>query len=193
VREMKIVTFIGSSRNGGNSELLTDFMMKDITHKKLYIKDLLISPIDDLRHTKNGFEEVKDDYDKVIKELENSDIAVFVTPIYWYSMSGVMKNMIDRLSHAIRDNRYPNIKERLKKIQTIVVVVGGDKPRIKGLPLIQQFQYTFEFLDMSFWSYIIGEANRPGEIIKDTIALSQASLLNEKLKSILYKEETSND
>lgn len=190
---MKIVTFIGSSRNGGNSELLTDFMMKDITHKKLYIKDLLISPIDDLRHTKNGFEEVKDDYDKVIKELENSDIAVFVTPIYWYSMSGVMKNMIDRLSHAIRDNRYPNLKERLKKIQTIVVVVGGDKPRIKGLPLIQQFQYTFEFLDMSFWSYIIGEANRPGEIIKDTIALSQASLLNEKLKSILYKEETSND
>ena len=186
---MKIVTFMGSSRNGGNSELLTDFIMKDIPHKKVYIKDLHIEPIDDLRHTRNGFQEVKDDYDKVIEQLENSDIAVFATPIYWYSMSGVMKNMIDRLSQAIRDNRYPNLKERLKKIRTIVVVVGGDKPRIKALPLIQQFQYTFEFLDMSFWSYIIGEANRPGEIMKDTVALSHATLLNQNLKSMISREE----
>lgn len=185
---MKIVTFIGSSRSGGNSELLTDFVMKDIAHKKFYIKDLCIEPIDDLRHTVNGFQEVKDDYDKVIEELQNSDIAVFATPIYWYSMSGIMKNMIDRLSQAIRDDRYPNLKERLKRIRTIVIVVGGDKPRIKALPLIQQFQYTFEFLDMSFWSYIIGEANKPGEIMKDTVALSHASLLNQKLKSMLYSE-----
>lgn len=185
---MKIVAFIGSSRDGGNSELLNDLVLKDITHKKLYIKDLHIRPIDDLRHTKDGFQEVEDDYDQVIEQLVSSDIAVFATPIYWYSMSGVMKNMIDRLSQAIRDDRYPKLKERLKMIRTIVVIVGGDEPRIKGLPLIQQFQYTFEFLDMPFWSYIIGEANRPGEIMNDTIALSHAALLNENLKLILNKE-----
>lgn len=121
-------------------------------------------------------------------ELEDSDIIVFATPIYWYSMSGVMKNVIDRISQAIRDNRYPNLKERLKKKRTIVVIVGGDKPRIKGLPLIQQFQYTFEFLNISFGTYIIGEANKPGDIMKDTIALSHADLLSKSLKSILSKE-----
>ena len=182
---MKIITFIGSSRSEGNSELLTDFVLKGIAHKKVYIKDLHIKPIDDLRHTRNGFQEVNDDYDIVIEELENSDIVVFATPIYWYSMSGVMKNMIDRLSQAIRDDRHPNLKEHLKRLRTIVVAVGGDNPRVKGLPLIQQFQYTFEFLDMSFHSYIIGEANRPGEITKDSVALSQAAVLNEKLKEML--------
>lgn len=184
---MKVVSFIGSSRNGGNSELLTDLLMKDITHKKVYIKDLHIRPIDDLRHTKAGFQEVNDDYYQIIEELENSDIAVFATPIYWYSMSGIMKNMFDRLSQAIRDHRYPHLRERLKKIQTIVVIVGGDQPRMKGLPLIQQLQYAFEFLEMSFGSYLIGEANEPGDIMKDTLALSHAALLNEHLKSILNK------
>ncbi|MFJ5792665.1 flavodoxin family protein [Lysinibacillus sp. NPDC093197] len=185
---MKIVTFIGSSRNGGNSELLTDIVLKDITHKKIYLKDLDIRPIEDLRHTKDGFQVIKDDYDNVIEELQNSDIVIFATPIYWYSMSGIMKNMVDRFSQSIRDNRFPDLKERLKKIRTIVVIVGGDKPRIKGLPLIQQFQYTFEFLEMSLWSYIIGEANKPGEIMDDKYALSQAALLNENIKSLLYKE-----
>lgn len=185
---MKIVSFIGSSRNGGNTEQLTDIVLQDIEHKKIYIKDLHIKPIEDLRHSEGGFQAIHDDYDYVIEELQNSDIVVFATPIYWYSMSGTMKNMFDRFSQSIRDQRFPNLKERLKQIRTIVVIVGGDNPRIKGLPLIQQFQYTFEFLDMSLWSYIIGEANKPGEIIKDKLALSQATLLNESIKSLLVKE-----
>ena len=182
---MKIVAFIGSSRIGGNSEQLTDILLKDIAHEKVYIKNLTIKPIEDLRHAKEGFQEVEDDYDQIIARLENCDIAVFATPIYWYSMSGTMKNMIDRLSQAIRDARYPHLKEQLKNIRTIAVIVGGDQPKIKGLPLIQQFQYTFEFLHMSFQSYIIGEANEPGEILHDSEALAHAALLNEHLKRML--------
>ena len=186
---MKVVTFVGSTRKGGNSELLADFVLQDIEHQKVYIKDLHIRPIEDLRHTENGFHAVKDDYDQVVEVLEKNDVVIFSTPIYWYSMSGVMKMMIDRLSQAIRDDRYPNLKEHLKKIRVIVVIVGGDEPRTKGLPLIQQFQYTFEFLDMSFWSYIRGEANRLGEIVQDSFALAQATWLNEKLKTVLYSEK----
>ena len=74
-------------------------------------------------------------------------------------------------------------------MRTIVVVVGSDEPRIKGLPLIQQFQNIFDFLNMTFLSYIIGEANQPEDILKDSNALSQAAWLNEKLKSVLYAEE----
>ena len=180
---MKITMLVGSSRRGGNSELLADFVIRDIEHEKVYIKDLHIRPIEDLRHTTNGFQAVNDDYDRVVEVIMKSDVLIFATPIYWYSMSGLMKNMIDRLSQAIRDERYPNLKEHFKKILSIVVAVGGDEPKIKGLPLIQQFQYTFEFLNMPFFSYIIGEANRPKDILKDSLALSQAAWLNEKLKS----------
>ncbi|MEK4628587.1 flavodoxin family protein [Solibacillus sp. FSL R7-0682] len=180
---MKITVFIGSSRKDGNSELLANLVVQGIEHEKVYLKDLHILPIEDLRHTKNGFQVFNDDYDQLIEMLEKSDVVIFATPIYWYSMSGLMKNMIDRFSQAIRDERYPTFKEHLKTIQTIVVAVGGDEPRIKGLPLIQQFQYTFDFLNMPFSSYIIGEANKPGDIFNDSFALAQAAWLNKKLKS----------
>ena len=186
---MKITILVGSSRKGGNSELLADFVVQDIEHEKVYLKDLHIRPIEDLRHTRNGFQTVNDDYDILVEAILKCNVVIFATPIYWYSMSGLMKNMIDRLSQAIRDERYPNVKEHLKTMRTIVVAVGGDEPRIKGLPLIQQVRYIFDFLNMPFSAYIIGEANKPEDILKDRLALLQATWLNEKLKSVLSAEE----
>ncbi|PKC51646.1 hypothetical protein RhiirA1_483279 [Rhizophagus irregularis] len=102
-----------------------------------------------------------------------------------------MKNMIDRISQAIRDQRYPNLKEHLKTVETFVVAVGGDNPRIKGLPLIQQFKYTFDFLNMPFTGYVIGRASKPKEILQDKVALSQARLMNEQIKKLIQSREQS--
>lgn len=179
---MSITTFIGSSRKESNSELLADLVTKDIKHQKIYLKDLSIQPIHDLRHAEGGFQLVDDDYDTIINAFLESDIIIFSTPIYWYTMSGIMKNMIDRLSQAIRDERFPQLTERLRSVEAIVLAVGGDEPRIKGLPLIQQFRYTFDFLNMRFSTYILGEGNRPGDILQDQQALAQANLLNKRLK-----------
>lgn len=181
---MKITTFIGSSRENGNTEILTDIVTKDILHNKIYLRDLNIKPIHDLRHDVNGFRPVDDDYDQIIKALLESDLLLFSTPVYWYTMSGLMKNMVDRISQAIRDERYPQLREQLKSKNAIVVTVGGDDPYIKGLPLIQQFKYTFDFLNMNFPAYIIGEGHRPGDISQDKQAIAQAKLLNEKLKEV---------
>nr|WP_106781728.1 flavodoxin family protein [Lysinibacillus timonensis] len=181
---MKIVAFIGSSRPNGNTELLTDVLMEDIEYKKVYLRDLTIQPIMDMRHTAEGFQIVNDDYDKIIEVILESNILIFSTPIYWYSTSGLMKNMIDRISQAIRDDRYPNLKEHLKSVETFVVAVGGDNPRIKGLPLIQQFKYTFDFLNMPFTGYVIGKGSKPQEILQDKVALSQARLMNKQIKKL---------
>lgn len=181
---MKITTIIGSSREDSNSEILADLVTKDIKHNKIDLKNLSIQPIHDLRHADGGFQFVDDDYDTIINALLESDLIIFSTPIYWYTMSGIMKNMIDRLSHAIRDDRFPQFKEQLKSVEAIVVAVGGDEPKIKGLPLIQQFKYTFDFLNMQFSSYIIGEGNKPGDILQDQQAVAQANLLNKQLKEL---------
>ncbi|MEB2280961.1 flavodoxin family protein [Lysinibacillus xylanilyticus] len=183
---MNITAFIGSFRAGSNSEQLTDYVLAGINHVKIDLKNITIVPINDLRHDNNGFQFVDDDYHQIIHAFLTSDLVIFATPIYWYSMSGIMKNMVDRLSQAIRDERFPQLKEKLQTTEAIVVAVGGDDPYIKGLPMIQQFQYIFDFLKMPFSSYIIGEANKPGEIIHDEQALMQASLLNKKLKARIY-------
>ncbi|KOY83352.1 flavodoxin family protein [Lysinibacillus macroides] len=180
---MNITAFIGSSRAHSNSEHLTDVVLEGITYKKLYLKDLHIEPINDLRHDAHGFQLVEDDYDQVIEALLTSDLVVFATPIYWYSMSGIMKNMVDRFSQAIRDERFPQLKEKLTATEAIVLAVGGDNPTVKALPMIQQFQYIFDFIKMPFTFYIIGEGNKPGDIANDKQALAQAAILNKQLKA----------
>lgn len=58
-----------------------------------------------------------------------------------------------------------------------MIAVGGDEPARKGLPLIQQFEYIFDFMGISFGGYVLGEGNRPGDILHDQYALSAASQL----------------
>lgn len=92
-----------------------------------------------------------------------------------------MKNFIDRWSQSLRDVRF-NFKERMASKTAYAVVVGGDNPRIKALPLIQQLQYTFDFVGLPFAGYVIGKASRPGEIFRDTRAIRDAAALNAELR-----------
>lgn len=177
-----ITVFYDGSRKGGNNELLAQEVVKGIEHRAVYLQDMTIQPIVDGRHDEAGFQAVDDDYDQIIELLLKSEVLIFATPVYWYSMSGVMKVMIDRLSQAMRDERYPTLLAHLKTVKTIVVAVGGDEPRIKALPMIQQFHYIFDFLKMPFTHYIIGEGNKPGDVLKDAQAMTEAKQLNDRLK-----------
>ena len=188
MKEMEIHVFYGSSRVDGNSEQLTKKVLEGLSYNSTRLKDLFIHPIQDKRHSKEGFSIVKDDYDVIINQILKSNMIIFATPIYWYSMSGQMKIIIDRFSQAIRDERYPQLKEHFKKIQVIVLATGGDEPHLKGLPMIQQFRYIFDFLGIYFKDYILAEGNRPGDIWKDSKAMQEAENLNNWFHKEVEKE-----
>ena len=189
VKNMQVTLLLGSSREASNCELLANIVVKGLDVTRVYLKDYNIQPIKDLRHSPTGFQTIKDDHSKIMTTLLKTDVLIFATPIYWYSMSGIMKNFIDRLSQTIRDPSFQNVKKKLSRIKTIVLAVGGDTPRIKGLPLILQFQYTFDFLNMELIAYILGEGNQPGEILNDIIATSEAEHLNSFLQGLLPLNE----
>ena len=81
----------------------------------------------------------------------------------------------------MRDEKFPDFKKQLGSKKAYVVAVGGDNPYLKGLPLIQQFNYIFEFMGMSFGGYVLGQARRPGDISDDATAISAAVHLNKKI------------
>lgn len=64
-------------------------------------------------------------------------------------MSGTMKLFIDRWSQTLKDANYPDFKDVMSSKKAYVIAVGGDSPLLKGLPLIEQFQYIFDFLGIS--------------------------------------------
>ncbi len=179
---MSILVINGSTRENGNTELLTKKLLEGIPHTVVFLKDKNILPIKDARHDAAGFQPVLDDYDEMIEQIFKHDTLIFATPLYWYGMSGCMKDFIDRWSQYLRDSRF-NFKEEMGKKKAFVVICGGDNPKLKALPLVQQFQYIFDFMGMEFAGYIIGKGNAPGEIENDIVALAQAEQMNKVLKN----------
>jgi len=176
---MKIVVIHGSTRDNGNTEYLTYKAVAKEGGTHIYLRNHLIQPITDYRHTEEGFPPAEDDHEKLIDQMLEHDVIVFSTPIYWYSMSGIMKTFIDRFSQILRTPGYSHFREELKKKKVYLIAVGGDNPHIKGLPLVQQMNYICQFYGMTFAGYVIGKASKPGEIIHDTNALQAASFLLE--------------
>ncbi|MBH8597653.1 MULTISPECIES: flavodoxin family protein [unclassified Thermoactinomyces] len=180
---MKIVALYGSSRESGNSEQLADYALDGLQATKIYLRHKKILPVADGRHSPEGFHPVDDDYESIITQVINHDVIFFITPLYWYGMSGLMKNFIDRWSQSLRNTNY-DFKGSMKDKQAFVIVTGGDSINVKGLPLIQQFQLIFDFMSMKFGGYILGVGNKPGEVMNDQHALHQARLLNQQLQAV---------
>lgn len=181
---MSVLVIYGSSRENGNSEQLMKHVLADIEHTEIHLKNFTVLPITDERHTESGFQTVIDDYDYIMEAFLEHDIVLFATPLYWYGMSGALKDFFDRWSQSLRDTRY-QFKQTTKVKKGFIVIVGGDHPRIKALPLVQQFQYIFDFVSMSFEDYIIGKGSKPGEVLEDERALFDALWLNKKLKNMI--------
>ncbi|MGD6874181.1 flavodoxin family protein [Sutcliffiella horikoshii] len=179
---MSIAVIYGGTRPHGNTETLTKHATQGVEVEEIYLNNHNILPIIDMRHDVEGFQNRNDDYNAIIERVLQHDTLIFATPIYWYSMSGTMKNFIDRWSHSMRDNNFPDFKADMSNKKAYVIAVGGDNPSIKGLPMIEQFKYIFEFMGLKFKGYVIGKGNQPGDIHADKVALFQAEALREELR-----------
>ncbi|MEH7309097.1 flavodoxin family protein [Neobacillus drentensis] len=178
---MTIAVIYGGTRPNGNTETLTEHVIQGIASEKIYLKEHHIQPIVDMRHSPDGFQDRNDEYNSIIERILPHDILIFSTPIYWYSMSGTMKNFIDRWSQTLRDPKFPDFKNRMASKKAFVIAVGGDHPYLKGLPMIQQFKYILDFMGMDFGGYVLGEGNQPEDVLQDKAALFAASQLHNKL------------
>lgn len=101
---MKILGICGSPREGGNSDLLLDECLKGAEEKgalieKIYLEKLNISPCSEKEYFKaddRGYSPVKDDMERIFNSVENSQIIVVSSPIFFGSISAQLKMMIDR-------------------------------------------------------------------------------------------------
>jgi multimeric flavodoxin WrbA len=86
-----------------------------------------------------------DDFIKVMKEVEKGDIFVLATPVYWYTMSAIMKVFVDRFTDLLRVHR--DTLERLQNKPVVVITsYGSSLPR--GFE--DAFEQTCEYLGMKY-------------------------------------------
>lgn len=181
---MKVVAIYGSSRRNGNSEALTKLVLNELnktSYGEIFLLDHQIKPIIDERHDGEGFTQVDDDYESLIEQTLKYDALLFATPLYWYGMSGRLKNFIDRWSQSLRSDKY-TFKESMKGKKIYLVIVGGKSSPITALPLVQQFQFLAQFMEMEFSGYVIGKGVKPLEVLEDEDSIIAAKQLGKKIK-----------
>ena len=101
----KQVLIISSSpRKGGNSDLLCDEFLKGATEsghsaEKIFLKDKVIRYCTGCGYCSTNNKNICSQVDEMAEILDSmikSDVIVFATPIYFYTMCGQLKTFIDR-------------------------------------------------------------------------------------------------
>lgn len=109
----KVLVLAGSPRKGGNSDLLCDALIRGAREsgnnaEKIYVQDLKIGSCRACYGCRGTGRCVqKDDMDTLLEKMIAADVIVLATPVYFYSMDGQMKTMIDRTLP-----RYTEIKNK---------------------------------------------------------------------------------
>ncbi|NVM55762.1 MAG: flavodoxin family protein [Candidatus Helarchaeota archaeon] len=170
---MKILALIGSPRKGSNTDTVVDQILdgsktKGHTSEKLYLYDYEISPCMDCRNCKKGdlICTIKDDMQKIYPKMEEADLIIFGTPIYFYGATGKMKLLIERMRPFIANGK-------LKGKKGIVLAPSEEGPKACGL-LVKMFQMSFEYLGIEFAGKILPKAYERGEIKQNQKELKRA-------------------
>lgn len=115
----KNVLIISSSpRKGGNSETLTASFAKgagEVGHKveTIYLREKNYSFCKGcLACLKLGHCVIDDDAVEIAARMHDADVLVFATPVYYYSVSGQLKTMLDR-ANPLFDSDYAFTKAYL--------------------------------------------------------------------------------
>lgn len=100
----KIFIFSSSLRKGSNSEILALKIKEGAERSGNIVKFLSARDIDVkcctgcLSCVKTGKCVLQDSMNDLYKEIADSDILIFASPIYYYGISGLLKTFLDRLN-----------------------------------------------------------------------------------------------
>ncbi|WP_073342955.1 flavodoxin family protein [Bacteroides congonensis] len=99
----KVLIISSSPRKGGNSDLLCDEFMKGVFEagnevEKIFLKDKTVHPCTGCSVCSMYGKPCpqKDDAAEIVEKMIAADVIVMATPVYFYTMCGQMKIMIDR-------------------------------------------------------------------------------------------------
>ena len=138
---MKKVIIVGSSRNDGDASNLTKRLIEKSKWDLINLNDYEFSYFDYEHKNRN------DDYLNLMREIvKKYETLIFITPVYWYSMSGIMKVFFDRFTDLLTIEKELGRKLRGKKMAVISCSIGENLGQSFWLP----FSETAKYLGMEY-------------------------------------------
>ena len=138
---MKKVIILGSSRKNGETKKVVTELIRISGWDLIDLTDFKISHFDYEHLNRN------DDFIDLLKRItKNYDVLIFATPVYWYSMSGIMKVFFDRMTDLLKIEKDTGRKLRDKYMAVISCSNGDNLEDNFWLP----FKKSAEYLGMNY-------------------------------------------
>jgi multimeric flavodoxin WrbA len=155
---------LASARKDSDTKELVKKMWDGNEAKLLNLLDFRISPYNYLNEYP-----VDDEFLTVIDEVIKHQVIVFATPVYWYAMSGLMKNFFDRFTEIVTIRKH--LGRQLSGKSTFLIAVGADENFPDGFE--KPFQETSNYLKMDYGGCLYSStkvANANDELKQDARA-----------------------
>jgi hypothetical protein len=183
-KRFKLVAIYGSPRKKGNTEILLDKFLegaifaaagskKDLEIKKIITSDLNISPCRGCGNcSKTGECIIEDDMQEVYKELIEADFLAVASPVFFTTVSGYLKALIDRCQR-FWSLKYEHKKRIIKKDRKGIFIstAGSNSISIFDCPkkVIRAF---FDVLYVDYLcDFVFNDVDRKGDILENKESL----------------------
>ncbi|MCR5261234.1 MAG: flavodoxin family protein [Candidatus Gastranaerophilales bacterium] len=178
---MKISVLTGSPRKNGTSNYMADEFLRGAKEKghEIYKFDTARADIKNCiacNACQMGSKPCihKDDFVELKEHLVNSDVIVFVTPMYYFGMSSTLKKVIDR---------FYSIDPQLKAKQNKAVLISVQHAPVDAVkePLNHHYQAIISWLNMENAGIINAIGIESVEHLKQTPYPNQAYELGKSI------------
>jgi len=137
----KGVIIQASSRSHGNTSKIVNAI------KELTQFDVIDLNQKEINHFDYEFKNANDDFNSLFKHIAKEyEVILFATPIYWYTMSGMLKVFLDRISDFLFHEK--EFGRLLRGKQMGVVSCGSDMEVFEGFEM--PFEQTSNYLGMDY-------------------------------------------
>ncbi len=192
-----IVGIAGSPRRDGNTDLLLQETMRGAESKGAKAKFIILSELNIVpchscdQCLKDGRCVITDDMSWIYTELQEVELLVLASPIFFMGVTAQTKTMIDRcqclwvLKYILHPCRLSDVGQpttiKRKRLGAFLSTGGSDNPDVFDGAL-KTVKSWFVTLDISYFgSLLFPGISKKGSIIKHPTALQEAFALGQRL------------
>ncbi len=92
---MKILFINGSPNKNGNTAVMAKELLGEREYETLHLVDYKLYSY--------GQEFADDQFEEILAKMKEADIIVIGSPVYWHSMSGAVRTLLDRFYGPVQE------------------------------------------------------------------------------------------
>lgn len=166
---MTIIAFLGSPRPRGNTDTLAEAVLDGARSagcatESFALRSLRLHPCTGCGHCGERGRHciLRDDGDELYRSVIRADVLLFVTPVYWYGPTAIMKAFLDRLVVFNTPDARPLVRGKAAG----VVAAWEERGPEAAEPMVKLFELGFRYLELRHVGSLLvdgaGRAHRPG-------------------------------